>query len=92
MYYTTPCALHSIYFPNSPMPTCHNLTPQHPHAPSCPGTATAAYQVEGAWNEDGKAPSIWDTFAQTPGKIWNNENANVAVDFYHKFLEVGSDP
>ena len=39
------------------------------------GTATAAYQIEGAHNADGKAPSIWDTFSHIPGKIFENHNA-----------------
>jgi beta-glucosidase len=47
------------------------------------GTATAAYQVEGAWNEDGKGPSIWDTFAHTPGKIMTGETGDVACNTYH---------
>src|SRR5262245_17265430 len=51
------------------------------------GVATAAYQVEGAWNEDGKGPSIWDTFAHTPGKIKNNDTGDVANDHYHKYKE-----
>src|SRR3712207_9248323 len=46
------------------------------------GTATSAYPNEGAWNEDGKGPSIWDTFAHTPGKIRNGDTGDVANDHY----------
>ena len=49
------------------------------------GTATSAYQIEGAWNEDGKGPSIWDTFCQKQGNILNNETGNIACDHYHKY-------
>ncbi len=51
------------------------------------GCAASAYQVEGAWNEEGKGPSIWDTFVHTPGKIANGENGDVAVDHYHRYKE-----
>lgn len=51
------------------------------------GTACAAYQIEGAWDEDGKGPSIWDDFSQKKGKIKNNENGNIAVDFYHNYKQ-----
>ena len=51
------------------------------------GTATAAYQIEGAWNEDGKGPSIWDTYAHTPGKIKNGDTGDVANDHYHRYKE-----
>jgi beta-glucosidase len=51
------------------------------------GVSTAAYQIEGAWNEDGKGPSIWDTFCHTPGKIVNHETGDVSVDHYHRYKE-----
>lgn len=51
------------------------------------GTATSAYQVEGAWNKDGRGPSTWDVFCQIPGKVFQNENGNIACDHYHKFKE-----
>lgn len=51
------------------------------------GTATSAYQIEGAWNEDGKALSIWDTYTHTPGHIKNNDTGEVANDHYHRYKE-----
>lgn len=51
------------------------------------GVATAAYQIEGAYNEDGKGLSIWDTFSNKKGKIKNNDNGNTAVNHYHRFEE-----
>lgn len=51
------------------------------------GTATASYQIEGAWKEDGKGESIWDRFAHTPGKVKNNESGDVALDHYHRYKE-----
>lgn len=51
------------------------------------GVATAAYQIEGAVNEDGRSPSIWDTFSHTPDKIKTGENGDVACDFYHRYPE-----
>ena len=49
------------------------------------GSATASYQIEGAAHEDGRGPSIWDTFSHTPGKVWNDDNGDVACDHYHRW-------
>ena len=51
------------------------------------GSATASYQVEGAVNEDGRGPSIWDTFSHTPGKTNNGDTGDVADDHYHLYKE-----
>src|ERR687898_153614 len=51
------------------------------------GAATAAYQVEGAWREDGRGPSIWDTFSHTPGKTKNGHTGDVACNSYHRWRE-----
>ena len=51
------------------------------------GIATAAFQVEGAWNEDGKGESIWDRFTHTPGKIRGAATADTACDHYHRYRE-----
>ncbi|MBE7169168.1 MAG: beta-glucosidase [Williamsia sp.] len=49
------------------------------------GVSTAAYQIEGAHNLDGKGPSIWDHFSATKGKIFNNQNAHTSCNFYHRY-------
>jgi beta-glucosidase len=51
------------------------------------GTATSAYQIEGAVSEDGRGRSIWDTFAHTPGKIGDRTTADRANDHYHRYKE-----
>ncbi len=51
------------------------------------GAATASYQIEGAAQEDGRGPSVWDTFAATPGKVFNGDNGDVACDHYHRVPE-----
>ena len=51
------------------------------------GTASASYQIEGAWNEDGKGESVWDRFSHTPGKIKLGDTGDVACDFYHRYAD-----
>ena len=51
------------------------------------GTATSAYQVEGGVAEDGRSPSIWDTFSHTPGKVDNDDHGDTACDHYHRWRE-----
>ena len=51
------------------------------------GAATAAYQIEGAWQADGKGPSVWDDFSHQPGIIYQDQNGNVACDHYNRYEE-----
>jgi beta-glucosidase len=51
------------------------------------GVATAAYQIEGAVDEDGRGPSTWDTFAHTPGRVRDGHTGDVACDHYHRWPE-----
>jgi beta-glucosidase len=51
------------------------------------GAASSAYQIEGAWNEDGRGLSIWDTFSHTRGRVERSENGDIACDFYHRWQQ-----
>ncbi|WMV10900.1 hypothetical protein MTR67_004285 [Solanum verrucosum] len=52
------------------------------------GTSSAAYQYEGAANEDGRGPSIWDTFTHNhPERIADHSNGDIAIDFYHRYKD-----
>jgi beta-glucosidase len=53
----------------------------------CWGAATSSYQIEGAVAEDGRTPSIWDTFAATPGRVAHGEDGSVAIDHYHRWRD-----
>ncbi len=49
------------------------------------GAATAAYQIEGAAETDGRGPSVWDTFSHTPGKVRGGDTGDIACDSYHRY-------
>ena len=51
------------------------------------GAAAAAYQVEGAWDADGKGESVWDMLTRQKGRVWENHNGNVACDHYHRYKD-----
>jgi len=51
------------------------------------GVASSSYQIEGAWNEDGKGESIWDRFSLIPGNIKNGDTGDIACDHYHRYTE-----
>lgn len=51
------------------------------------GSATASYQIEGAWNEDDKGESIWDRFSHTPDKVENGDTGDMACDHYHRWAD-----
>ena len=51
------------------------------------GGATASFQIEGAWNEDGKSENIWDRFCRIPGKVENGDTGDVACDHYHRWKD-----
>ncbi len=51
------------------------------------GAATASYQIEGGWKEDGKGESIWDRFSHTPGNVTNGDTGDIACDHFHRWPE-----
>ncbi len=51
------------------------------------GTSTSSYQIEGAANEGGRVPSVWDTFSRVPGKVVDGDHGDIACDHYHRYPE-----
>jgi beta-glucosidase len=73
-------------------PSVRALSPTTGQTPAFPdgfvwGAATSAYQVEGATTEEGRGPSIWDTFCRTPGRVRSGDTGDVAADHYHRMAQ-----
>ncbi|WP_185995986.1 GH1 family beta-glucosidase [Nocardioides campestrisoli] len=68
----------------TPSPRTEALAPRRFPAGFTWGAATAAYQVEGAVAEDGRTPSIWDTFSHTPGAVLHGDTGDTACEHYHR--------
>src|SRR5690625_7652193 len=51
------------------------------------GSASAAYQIEGAYDQDGKGPSVWDLYTKIPGTTYKETNGDIAVDHYNRYKE-----
>ncbi len=51
------------------------------------GAAPAAYQIEGAWNEDGKGPSVWDAFCRKPGATYLGHTGDRACEHYRRYRD-----
>ncbi|MGW6159219.1 family 1 glycosylhydrolase, partial [Streptomyces sp. NPDC055144] len=64
-------------------------TPEFPEFPDgfFFGAATASYQIEGAYDEGGRGPSIWDTYCREPGRVAGGATGDVACDHYHRYRE-----
>lgn len=78
----------SVFLPTGTIPFSHSTFKKSDFGKDFKwGVASASYQIEGAWNLDGKGPSIWDTFTHKKGKIKNNDNGDMACDFYHRYPE-----
>src|SRR5262245_13792044 len=65
----------------------HQITPFQFPKDFIWGAATASYQIEGAWNADGKGESIWDRFSHTVAKVKGGYTGDVACDSYHRYQE-----
>jgi beta-glucosidase len=75
-----------------PMTSSSHRTGSHAHVTAFPtgftwGAATAAYQIEGSGQADGKGSSIWDAFSHQPGRIFENQNGDIACDHYRRWRE-----
>jgi beta-glucosidase len=86
--------LGSIAFGSSGVPVGTPVLPQPPRPAGSDfpadfqwGVATSAYQIEGAAAEDGRKPSVWDTFSKIAGRVQGGATGNRACDHYRRFAE-----